>query len=202
MYPGQTSSTYHKKPQGYPGVTGPFPTQNPYPPPPPPQGPNQYQYQNPYPPPPPYSNGPAPIPPYNPYGPYPPPPNNNGYSPAAFNGPYPPPLPARQENGASYNGQPYSNPMNTPSSFSNQNPYPPHQTIPPVSGPPHYVQRPIVPQHTSPSAHSGIPGNIPNWAPLPPGYSAPISNCRGRKKALLVGINYTGTKAALRGILL
>ncbi|KAJ9057970.1 Ca(2+)-dependent cysteine protease [Entomophthora muscae] len=41
----------------------------------------------------------------------------------------------------------------------------------------------------------------PPSQPLPPGASSfiPVSNFSGRKKALLIGINYYGTKAALRG---
>ncbi|CDF40610.1 unnamed protein product [Chondrus crispus] len=82
-----------------------------------------------------------------------------------------------------------------------QNPYPPQPFHPPPPPPPHPPQHPYAPQQPYP-AHPPQPSYNPHGPPaLAQSASHMTSPFRpsGRRKALLVGINYRGTSSALRG---
>ncbi|CAL5867437.1 uncharacterized protein PFLUO_LOCUS1656 [Penicillium psychrofluorescens] len=174
---------------------------------PPYQGGSGYPPQQP--PPPNYGGSPQPYPPpmhqqQQPnYGGYPgqsyhqqphaPPPSNQyGYShspqpPQPYGAPAPP---------QGYNGRPPSG-------------YPPQQ---PPAGPPMYQGQgrpPSAPYHLQghgppPQGHGGGPAAPPSQPVsfghgAPQGYSFQYSRCTGKRKALLIGINYFGQKGQLRG---
>ncbi|CAO3692819.1 unnamed protein product [Rhizopus stolonifer] len=189
---------------------GPYPPyQQSYPPPPqgyppPPQG---------YPPPP---QG-YPLPPQG----YPLPPQ--GYPPPAG---YPqPPQGYPPQGGPSPTGYPYGNPP--PSMPPRPNPYSPPQNLGPNSPPPppytpqdpafsphnpnlsqanypqppHSSHNPSVPygqQQPNVNPNEFIMHVHPNFRNAPPP-NFQLSNCQGRKRALLIGINYFGTSAELKG---
>ncbi|KAJ2961392.1 hypothetical protein NQZ79_g3394 [Umbelopsis isabellina] len=182
-YPGNygTHGSYGQYPpppqQQYP------PPGQPYPPPPP------QNHRGPYPPPPQQQYGPPPYPPQGGNSPYPPP-GGSPYPPPGNNGPYP-----------SSNGQirppPYTGPdpvfgPNDPPMSSANYPQPPHsshnQAPSPVPyGPPGGQQNSQFYMHVHPQLQ-----NRP-----PPQFQ--LSNCQGRKRALLVGINYFNSPNQLRG---
>ncbi|EEH08880.1 metacaspase CasA [Histoplasma capsulatum G186AR] len=182
--------SYYPPSQGYSGGQGGYPPpQQQYPPPsygaPPPQ---QYPQQG-------YGG-------YPPQGP--PPQNPYGYAPH-------PPSPQPPYNGG-YHAPPHQQAMYGA-------PHPPHPSVSPgpPSGAPMYSGRSGAP----PPAHSpypnsynhGPPGHSAghNGPPPPPtqpvqfghgapqGYSFQYSNCTGKRKALLIGINYFGQRGQLRG---
>ncbi|KAK1766415.1 metacaspase-1B [Phialemonium atrogriseum] len=89
--------------------------------------------------------------------------------------PSPQPPPPQHQQYAGYNGPPqnhYARVGNTPNSYAQGNP----------SGPP---PPPSAPQHFGHGA--------------PQGYAFQYSQCTGRRKALLIGINYFGQRGQLRG---
>ncbi|KAL2013982.1 hypothetical protein VTN00DRAFT_1507 [Thermoascus crustaceus] len=158
--------------------------------------------QQPYPPP--NYGSPQPYPsPQHGYGGYPgqgpPPPVNNPYgythtpSPQSYNG-----SPAQYNGG--YNRPPPPGPGYGPP------PGPPPVSQPPNGGPA-YHGRPGIPNAYQNSYNHGNP-NAPPPPPTTPvafghgapqGYSFQYSNCTGKRKALLIGINYFGQKGQLRG---
>ncbi|KAJ5220255.1 hypothetical protein N7468_009459 [Penicillium chermesinum] len=185
-----------------------------YPPPGPPPGQGQpWEYQ----PPPPHWQSPPPPQPYQgpPYG------GNQPYSvPGEFPSPQPPPQPPRPYVHAPspqpYGGpppQPYGGPPPQPYGAPSPQPY----GRPPPS--PSYGQSPPPQPPRPPSQHltpyGGVPASprpsSPNLPPRPPqesqhfGPGAPsnyrfqYSTCTGRRKALLIGINYIGQPNALKG---
>ncbi|CAG8332909.1 unnamed protein product [Penicillium nalgiovense] len=124
-------------------------------------------------------------PPRQPYPPQPYPPQPYGYPPGPSRSPYPP--------------SPYPQPQ-----------YPHHSPTPPYGHPPPH--RPPSHQYNPSAPHNGYPSaNSPNLPPPPPqnfqqfGGGAPsnyrfqYSACTGRRKALLIGINYAGQPNALKG---
>ncbi|KAI1412552.1 hypothetical protein F5Y13DRAFT_44114 [Hypoxylon sp. FL1857] len=176
--------------------------------PPPPQGYNQYgppsgppQGYNQY--------GPPSNPPqgYNHYGS--PPPQQPGYN------QYPPPSgppqgynqygassgPPPQQHG--YNQYPLSGPP--PSHHQHPGRYPPPSVPPPPGLDPYGY--PIHPGGPPPQGYGGQhrSGPPPPTTPqqfghgAPEGYTFQYSNCSGKRKALLIGINYFGQKGELRG---
>ncbi|KAL2151572.1 hypothetical protein VTH82DRAFT_6670 [Thermothelomyces myriococcoides] len=143
--------------------------------PPPPPPPQQHQHQPQYP-------GYYPPPNYGYQHPHPPPP-----APGPGYGGYPPPP------GPAYGGYPQPPPQ-------------PYQQPPPPPPPaPNNYGRPPMPTVNS---NSYVHGN-PNAPPPPPPatqhygnqqqYSFQYSQCTGRKKALLIGINYFNQRGQLRG---
>ncbi|KAJ5733710.1 hypothetical protein N7493_002496 [Penicillium malachiteum] len=178
---------HHHPPHGPPGWAG-----HHHPPPhghwsgPPPPGPQQYPHQGqPY-----YGHQrPQGYPPHAPYG--------------------GPPQPPRPYSSHAPSPQPPPQPYHTPS------PQPP-QNYRPVSQPygqaPQYPpQYPAPQQNLSASRNDPARAPSPNVPPTPPqnmqhfGQGAPsnyhfqYSACTGRRKALLIGINYFGQENALRG---
>ncbi|KAF9926528.1 Ca(2+)-dependent cysteine protease [Linnemannia zychae] len=135
----------------------------------------------------PYGAPPAPAAPYGapppvpaPYGAPPPAPAPYGAPPSA----YPPPA-----------ASPYGAPPPPPAHAS---PYPPAAYPSPAAPPP-----PVhIPQHMM--APINVPPPPPGWSmvqnthiPAPTNFQ--LSNCTGRKRALLIGINYFRQKGELRG---
>ncbi|KAI9480295.1 MAG: caspase domain-containing protein [Benjaminiella poitrasii] len=182
-YPPQPQQPYPPQPQ-QPYL--PLSSHQPYPPPsphqpypPPPQQHQQY--------PPPTSFYPQPYPEQQPYPPPPPLQSSQGYPPplpSRDNAPPPPPIPARFD------------PMFSPSdpTIAQANyPQPPHST---------HNQAP----NPVPYGHSNQNVNMndfvmhidPKYRNMPPPQFQ-LSNCQGRKRALLIGINYFGTSAELKG---
>ncbi|KAI1431690.1 caspase domain-containing protein [Xylaria sp. CBS 124048] len=103
---------------------------------------------------------------------------------------YPPP---QQSHRHGYPGQSYGGP---PQSYPSQ-PYPPHPTYShPASGGGGYGGSPA-PHRTGPPPPSNTPQQFGHGAPA--GYTFQYSNCTGKRKALLIGINYFGQSAALAG---
>ncbi|KAG1471756.1 hypothetical protein G6F56_001940 [Rhizopus delemar] len=148
----------------------------------------QQQYGN-YPPPPQYGNYPPPSQQQQ-YGNYPPPSQQQQY------GNYPPP-PQQQQYGS------YHPP---PQQGEYQQPYGPDPVFQPTD--------PNMNQANYPSTHEQNPGKVPHGPiqdgsdyvmhvnPIMQNQSPPnfqLSNCQGRKRALLIGINYTGSANALNG---
>ncbi|KAL8688447.1 MAG: hypothetical protein Q9218_005649 [Villophora microphyllina] len=158
------------------------------------------------------------YPPQNNYGPPPPqnygppPPQNYGppsqqYPPqGGYNG-YPPQAPPSPQPGYGYN-QPAPSPRPYSGGYSQPPPQPGYGYGPPPSnGAPQYGGRPGLP---SVNTNAYVQGNH-NAPPPPPqamqsfgsgapqGYSFQYSNCTGRRKALLIGINYFGQRGQLRG---
>ncbi|RCH84944.1 Ca(2+)-dependent cysteine protease [Rhizopus azygosporus] len=176
--PPQQYSPYPPPAQGYPPPQ-PYPSAGGYPP-----------QQNPYPPPPQQSPYSAPQ-----QSSYPPPPQQNPYATP------PPPTPSRPHNYPSQS--PASN--NPPPPYSPQDPaFSPHD---PTVGqanypqPPHSAHNPSVPYgQTPPNANPNdfIMHVHPSLQQAPPP-NFQLSNCQGRKRALLIGINYFGTSAELKG---
>ncbi|RYP32896.1 hypothetical protein DL767_004986 [Monosporascus sp. MG133] len=123
-----------------------------------------------------------------------PPPQNHGYN------QYPPP-----QQGYNY----HAPPNNPPSHYGVGNRYPPPQQPPPPTldsyGYPSHGG------HPSPGPHYGGYGGYHRGGPPPPstpqqfGHGAPedykfqYSNCTGKRKALLIGINYFGQEGELKG---
>jgi hypothetical protein len=153
-----------------------------------------------------YAPPPVPPPSQGSYPPPPgPPPSRDGYTPP----PYPPPQSS------------YAPPSYPPAQAVYAPPsYPPTQThYPPPTNPPHKVEQtfthtevkyelsyerpPLPPRNQQYRPPPGPPPNsypqrpISGYAP-PPGY-AQLSNCTGRKRALLIGINYFDTPFELKG---
>ncbi|KAI9797961.1 MAG: Ca(2+)-dependent cysteine protease [Piccolia ochrophora] len=164
---------------------------------------------------------PQPTPPQGGYGPPPggfPPPGQ--YPPQGYSG-YPPgppgghghgppsPQPGYFPPGHSPQPQPYGGGFRPPPSPGYGGGYPPQQNGPP---PPQYYggpagQRPGLPSVNSNSYNHGnlnAPPPPPQGAQgfgsgAPQGYSFQYSNCTGRRKALLIGINYFNQRGQLRG---
>ncbi|KAI4160090.1 MAG: hypothetical protein LQ342_006041 [Letrouitia transgressa] len=148
-----------------------------------------------YGPPPPQNYGP---PPQN-YGPPPP----QQYPSQGYGG-YPPQAPPSPQPGYGYQPSP------SPRPYGYQQTPPPTQGYgygPPAPGGPQYGPRPGLP---SVNSNAYVQGN--HSAPPPPpqsmqsfghgapqGYNFQYSNCTGRRKALLIGINYFGQRGQLRG---
>ncbi|KAI9784425.1 MAG: Ca(2+)-dependent cysteine protease [Peltula sp. TS41687] len=151
--------------------------------------------------------GPPQGPPPSGYGPpqgYPP--SGNQYPPPGYSG-YPPPGPPPPQSGYFQQPPPPQPPQyggfQSPPPQQGYGGYPPQQGPPPPS----YGNRPGLP---SVSSNSYIHGN-PNAPPPPPsgaqtfgtgapqGYSFQYSACTGRRKALLIGINYFNQRGELRG---
>ncbi|CAG8513131.1 1060_t:CDS:2 [Funneliformis mosseae] len=213
---------------GYPTPFGPPPSQGGYPPPfgpppsqggyPPPLGlpPSQGSY------PPPSSQGGYPPPLGQP-------PSQGGYPPPAgpppSQGGYPPPSGPPPSQGG-YSRPPKADQAPLPprqDSYAPSYPPPPTQSIyapppyPPTQGPPSVEKPPRNQQYQPPSqTYSSPPPNTIEQRPSaghtpPPGYTlyqntnvkpssnVQLSNCTGRKRALLIGINYTGTQFELKG---
>ncbi|KAI0385744.1 caspase domain-containing protein [Hypomontagnella monticulosa] len=155
--------------------------------PPPPQGYNQYGPPS----------GPPQGPPqgYNQYGAPPgPPPQQHGYNQYAPPSGHPPP----QQHG--YNQ--YPPPNYPPSQHQASNRYPPPPNPPPSGLDPYGY--PLGPpgqgygaQHRSGPPPPTAPQQFGHGAPE--GYTFQYSNCSGKRKALLIGINYFGQKGELRG---
>ncbi|KAK4228194.1 caspase domain-containing protein [Podospora fimiseda] len=146
----------------------------------------------------------------------------SGYPGAGYGGGYAPP-PQQQQYGGYYPPQNYGFQQGPPPAhgpqYGYQQPPPPQQPYgyqqpPPQGYPQHPPQQP--PQHygrpamPSVNSNSFVHGN--HQAPPPPpqtpqhfGYGAPqgyafqYSQCTGRRKALLIGINYFGQRGQLRG---
>ncbi|RLV92000.1 Metacaspase-1 [Spathaspora sp. JA1] len=156
---------------------------------------------------------------YNHYGPPsgPPPPNQQpGYGYPPPNGPpggYPPqgyaPPPGQPPNSNSYSRPPgpppqdsYSRPPGPPpqNSYSRPSGPPPSQnSYSRPSGPPpsdSFGRAPYEPPHDS-SFH--VPPTTPQSFGQNTNFTFQYSNCCGKKKALLVGINYFGSKQELKG---
>jgi hypothetical protein len=155
-----------------------------------------------------------------------PPPQQGGYGqppPQPYGQPYgqPPPLPYGQP----YGGPPYGSPP-PPQSYGQPYPPPPPQygygpPYPPPGGPPppgldpygYPNQRPNAPPAHDSAYYSqqGPPRQQQFQVQAPPsgaqefghgapqGYTFQYSNCTGRRKALLIGINYFGQESELRG---
>ncbi|KAF2870975.1 caspase domain-containing protein [Massariosphaeria phaeospora] len=158
------------------------------------------EYHNQYGPPPPQQN--AYPPPQQGYQNYGPPPPQQQY------GQYPPPSPQPPYNGG------YSQPP-PPQQYGQYQTPPPQQYgfPPPAQGPPpaqpqQYATRPgMMPtvnsnqwthgNHGAPPPPPTQPQNFGHGAPN--GYSFQYSACNGRRKALLIGINYFGQAGQLRG---
>ncbi|KAI8984660.1 caspase domain-containing protein [Mycotypha africana] len=182
----------------------------------PPLHPSQ-QYNQGYPPPPqPYPGYPPPSsqpPPYQGYPPY----TYNSQPPPSTSSMYPPPLPANHPHSNNH----HSIPPPLPSRESL--PPPPPPTRPPASPldppfspndptlgqanyhqPPHSIYNPS----PAPVLHIPPPPNVnpndfvlhvnPKFRNIPPPQFQ-LSNCQGRKRALLIGINYFHTRNELRG---
>ncbi|KAL8992025.1 MAG: hypothetical protein Q9169_007435 [Polycauliona sp. 2 TL-2023] len=160
------------------------------------------------------------YPPPNNYGP--PPPNNYGPPPQPNYGPppqqyppqglyngYPPQAPPSPQPGYGYNQPP---PPVSPRPYSGGYQQPPQQPSygygqPPPSGGPQYGGRPGLPTVNTNAYNQGN-HNAPPPPPeamqafghgAPQGYSFQYSNCKGRRKALLIGINYFSQRGQLRG---
>ncbi|KND00422.1 uncharacterized protein SPPG_04744 [Spizellomyces punctatus DAOM BR117] len=193
MYPGQYGSRPSQPPQGYPYPQISQPPQGSYPqysqppqgyPPQPPQG---YPY--------PSSSQPFYRPPgHQPY-----------YQPQQQYGPpssYPPPaLPPRNTEDLPPYTPPGTPSSNAPAPGMNGAPipnYPPPSMPPPPAGPYESVV-----QHRPPQPPPQWPQQQVNWAQPPQQYfqqtAGYLSSCTGNKKALLVGVNYFGTRSELKG---
>ncbi|KAJ9659387.1 Ca(2+)-dependent cysteine protease [Neophaeococcomyces mojaviensis] len=146
---------------------------------------------------------------------------NHGYGPPQSNSPQPPAgygqpqqyqggYPPQQGYGYPQQqqyGQPsYNNPPPNVAPYSYQNPPPPNQggyggygNAPPQPNgyPGPRPGMPNVNQHGPPPPPPTNPQSFGNGAPS--GYSFQYSNCTGRRKALLIGINYFGQRGQLRG---
>ncbi|KAK9721647.1 Ca(2+)-dependent cysteine protease [Basidiobolus ranarum] len=148
------------------------------------------------------------IPPQQQFNSYPPPGGQPGYPPPSiqFSG-YPPgpnggpsyeepPPPYSPVNGGNTR-QHMNNPVNLP-------PPPPPPSNPygaplqPSSMNP-YGQPPPTGQYSNSVPPSAAPGGYQNGARPPNTFNPMVSQCSGRRKALLIGINYFGTSAELRG---
>ncbi|GBC07580.1 hypothetical protein RclHR1_07540018 [Rhizophagus clarus] len=151
------------------------------------------------------------------YGTYAPPPG-----PPPSQGSYPPPLgPPPPRDG--YAPPPYPPPQSSyvPPSYPPKQavyappPYPPTQAhYPPPTNPPHKVEQtfshtevkydlsyerpPLPPRNHQYQLPPGPPPNSYTQRPIN-GYAPQLSNCTGRKRALLIGINYFGTPFELKG---
>ncbi|KAL6720933.1 Ca(2+)-dependent cysteine protease [Lecanora helva] len=148
-----------------------------------------------------------------------PPPQNYGPPPQGYGGP--PPQGYPPQNGYPPQGYPpqgyppqqgYGPPHHQPprpmsQGYQQQPPTAGYGYGPPPPGGPQYQGRPGLP---SVSSNAYVQGN--HHAPPPPpsgqqgfgsgapqGYNFQYSNCTGRRKALLIGINYFGQKGQLRG---
>ncbi|KAI8922442.1 caspase domain-containing protein [Powellomyces hirtus] len=183
MYPGQYSSS---RPQG--GQSQPNHQQQQYGAPPP----GQYGYQQQ-----PQYNGPP--------GPYQQQPPQHQYAPPSG----PPPSYNNGPQGQPYQQQQYNQQQGQygQRQQSNSGYIPPAAVIPafpPPHQPPPHNQGPYepVPHHPPPTPPPGWPQGQ-QWQQPQGQYlqeTAPyLSNCSGNKKALLVGVNYKGTKSELRG---
>ncbi|KAI9275974.1 caspase domain-containing protein [Sporodiniella umbellata] len=197
-YPPYQQS-YPSVPQGYPPPPQgyPPPSQG-YPPapqgyPPPPQG---------------YPPAPQGYPPTQQN--YPPPPQHQGYSSASPQGysPHPQSYPPSSPHGYPSQGYPPQNPsLNSP-------PPPPYATQDPAFSPhdptlsqanypqpPHSSHNPSIPygqQQPNINPNDFVMHVDPKLRNAPPP-NFQLSNCQGRKRALLIGINYFGTSAELKG---
>ncbi|KAG1047992.1 hypothetical protein G6F43_009590 [Rhizopus delemar] len=219
-YPGAYGAYSYDPQQQYPPPQQQYSSYAPpnYPPPP------QQEYGH-YPPPPPpqQSYGEYPPPPQQPYdgytlSSYPPPPQEYGN--------YPPPPPAQHYNGHSSSPQQQYSPPPTHTPYDN---YPPPSSDPSQQTrqyihPPAYSGPDPVFQPTDPTLsqanypqppHSTHNQEVPYGQPqenaddyvmhvnptmqnqTPPNFQ--LSNCQGRKRALLIGINYFGSSSELNG---
>ncbi|KAL2852682.1 caspase domain-containing protein [Aspergillus pseudodeflectus] len=136
--------------------------------------------------------------------------------PSSWNGPQPQHWPPPPQPYSPYPPQAYP-----PQSYTPPQPYPPPQHYPPqnyrdprYSSPSPYGTPPLPPRPPTGDARS-YPNSPPSWGPnLPPrppsgaqqfGHGAPsnyrfqYSNCTGRRRALLIGINYFGQPNQLQG---
>ncbi|KAI8339206.1 caspase domain-containing protein [Chlamydoabsidia padenii] len=207
----------------YPGNYGGYPPPPPqqqqgYPPPnyPPPPQQQQHGYPPPnYPPPPPQQGYPPPPPSQG----YPPPPlPQQSYPGSSPSGAYPPPPPPDRQGYHSHN---YAPPP--PQSGPNYRPYPGNDYIQPgytgqdpafrpsdptlaqanYAQPPNSMHQPAQPAPHAPSqSQQGANQFVMHVNPMmqnvpPPNFQ--LSNCQGRKRALLIGINYFRSKNELRG---
>ncbi|KAL8895236.1 MAG: hypothetical protein Q9207_008250 [Kuettlingeria erythrocarpa] len=124
-----------------------------------------------------------------------------------YNG-YPPQAPPSPQPGYAYNRPPSQSPQPYGGGYGQPPPQPAYgYGQPPPQGGPQYGGRPGLPSVTS---NAYVQGNH-NAPPPPPqsmqafghgapqGYSFQYSNCTGRRKALLIGINYFGQRGQLRG---
>ncbi|KAL2752217.1 hypothetical protein ACRALDRAFT_1078245 [Sodiomyces alcalophilus JCM 7366] len=157
---------------------------------------------------------PQPYPPQAQGGYYPPQPSYNTYQPGPSQPPpgpgygYSPQQPSPQPYG--YNHPPPQQPLQPPPQHPQQHPqqHPPQQPYngyPPPQ--PSYGNRPAMPtvhsnayvhgNHNAPAPPPTTPQQFGHGAPN--NYSYQYSNCTGRRKALLIGINYFGQRGQLRG---
>ncbi|KAI8078627.1 caspase domain-containing protein [Halteromyces radiatus] len=192
---GYPSHNYPPPPQqGYPPPNHPSPNQA-YPPPnyPPPQ------QQHGYPPPPPQQSYPG----SSSHGNYPPPPSSDGRQGYGSNT-YSPPPP--QTNNPNYRPYP-NNEQIRPPTYTGQDPVfrpsDPSLSQANYSQPPNSVHQPAQPAPYAPSpsnqgANQFVMHVNPNMQNVPPPNFL-LSNCQGRKRALLIGINYFRSKNELRG---
>lgn len=124
------------------------------------------------------------------------------YNPAPYGQPFPPPpgygqpFPPPPGYGQSYphQQQPFP-PLQQPYPSNQPNPYQPHQGYSPQPPPPPPPPGPPSSRLYQPPG----PGGPFSGVPPPGGVMTSSFRPSGRKKALLVGINYRGTPAALRG---
>ncbi|KAJ5172104.1 hypothetical protein N7492_004697 [Penicillium capsulatum] len=154
---------------------------------------------------PPYSGAPG----YPPQQPYPPQqyapvhhqqPSYGGYPGQSHHQQHPP-----NPYGYSHSPQPPPQPYGSPAPHHGYNAPPPSGYQQPPSGPPMYQGRPPANAYGPPGGHSGGHPPPPPTAPVsfgngaPQGYNFQYSRCTGKRKALLIGINYFGQKGQLRG---
>ncbi|KAI8080242.1 caspase domain-containing protein [Gilbertella persicaria] len=176
-----------------------------YPPPPQQYGnyppPSPQQYGN-YPPPSPQQYGNYPPPAQQQYGNYPPPPTQQqgqypSPSPQSNYGNYPPPPSHSQDRnqGGHIQPPPYQGPdpvfmPNDPNLSQANYPQPPHST--------HNEGVPYGQQQGGPAADQFVMHVNPTMQNQPPP-NFKLSTCQGRKRALLIGINYFGSQNELNG---
>ncbi|RDA95331.1 hypothetical protein CP533_3424 [Ophiocordyceps camponoti-saundersi (nom. inval.)] len=149
---------------------------------------------------------------YGNYGPPPPGYGGHPYGGPSYGGPsygggHPPPPP---QGGGYYGGGPppppqSSRPNHYPGNSGNNYPGNNYHRPPPQHPPPPGLDAYGYPMHGGNYARHARAGPPPPSAPqqfghgAPQGYTFQYSNCTGRRKALLIGINYFGQKGQLRG---
>ncbi|KAJ3303093.1 Ca(2+)-dependent cysteine protease [Kappamyces sp. JEL0829] len=151
---------------------------------------------------------PPPMPGYPPPGQSYPPPGQSYPTPPAQN--YQPPPAQNYQPPPAQNYQPPTQNYQPPPMNGYQ---PPNlESYPPPAGfkpPPQGYQQPSSPYQQTPPSNNGYQppqslsqiGPVPTWQNPSQGYfnQHPMSTCSGRRKALLIGINYRGTRNELRG---
>ncbi|ORX88438.1 hypothetical protein K493DRAFT_341283 [Basidiobolus meristosporus CBS 931.73] len=127
-----------------------------------------------------------------PYGGYPPAPNNPSMP--SFEEPPPPYSPS-----ASGNPQMNAQPPNTNMPYIAPPPPPSNPYGPPGLPSAPYGAPGNTGQYSAPVPPAAAPGGYMNGPRPPNTFNPMVSQCSGRRKALLIGINYFGTSAELRG---